>query len=359
MISTFQGQSADNVWLQAAEAFRRSDGVRAQNSRGGPTREILHVSISIADPRQRWVVSRKPPLNLPFALAEVVWIMTGRRDLSFLDYWNGRYRDFVGPGPELHGAYGYRIRRHLGVDQLKRAYRALEGDPDTRQIVIQIWDSPSDLPAPDGTPANRDVPCNVAAMPKLRDGKLEWLQVIRSNDMMLGVPHNFVQFTSLQEILAGWLNVECGSYNQISDSLHVYERNQADVLASDPLPDVALNTDSLALPKDESDQVFKELEGRIEMLIDPNLTPGALRELASWESAPEAYRNILTVLAAETLRRLGDTNSAVEAMSSCTNPIYQQLWARWLARTSGRKHGAGSPSDVGVGLWSHCGEIVP
>ena len=79
MISAFQGQSADNVWQQAAEGFRRSDGARSQNSRGGSTREILHVAISIADPRQRWVVSREPPLNIAFALAEVVWIMTGRR----------------------------------------------------------------------------------------------------------------------------------------------------------------------------------------------------------------------------------------------------------------------------------------
>ncbi len=106
MISAFQGQSADDVWQQAADAFRRSEGVGSQSSRGGPTREILHVAISIADPRQRWVVSREPPLNLAFALAEVVWIMTGRRDLAFLEYWNSRYHDFVGPGPELHGAYG-------------------------------------------------------------------------------------------------------------------------------------------------------------------------------------------------------------------------------------------------------------
>ena len=109
MISPIQGHSADKVWLEAVGAFRRSNWVRAQASRGGSTKEILHVAISIADPRQRWVVSREPPLNLAFALAEIVWIMTGRRDLAFLDYWNRKYRDFVGPGPELHGAYGYRI----------------------------------------------------------------------------------------------------------------------------------------------------------------------------------------------------------------------------------------------------------
>ena len=176
--------------------------------------------------------------------------------------------------------------------------------------------------------------------------------MIRSNDVFRGLPYNLVQFTSLQEILAGWLNVECGTYNQVSDSLHVYEQDTASVLAAEPLPHAAFNTDSLALPKDESDQVFKELEGRIEKLIDPDLSIGALRGLASWESAPEAYRNIMTVLAAETFRRRGDINSAVEGMSSCTNPAYQQLWTQWLARTSGRKHVAGSSSGVGVGLGS-------
>ena len=335
MIWTFRGQSADNVWLQAVEAFRRSDGVRSQDSRGGPTREVLHVGISIADPRQRWVVSREPPLNLAFALAEVVWIMTGRRDLAFLDYWNRRYRDFVGPGPELHGAYGYRMRRHLGVDQLERAYRALESDPDTRQVVIQIWDSPSDLPAPDGTPADRDIPCNVAAMPKIRDGKLEWLQVIRSNDMMLGVPHNFVQFTSMQEILAGWLGVECGSYSQVSDSLHVYNSDWNDVTRSAALPSVAPNDDSLALPRQESERVFGELELLVEQLIDPATQPDRLEGMASWEGAPKAYRNVAAVLAAEALRRRGLTDAASRTMSRCTNPAYLQLWSRWCATRLG------------------------
>ena len=209
------------------------------------------------------------------------------------------------------------------------------------------------MPNPDGAPADDDIPCNVTSMPKVRDGRLEWLQVIRSNDVFRGLPYNLVQFTCLQEILAGWLNVECGTYNQVSDSLHVYERNTDDVLGSKPLPDVALNTDSLKLPKDESDQVFKELEGRIEQLIDPDLGPGELKRLASWESAPEAYRNIMTVLVAETFRRRGDTNSAVEAMSSSTNPAYQQLWARWLARTSGRKLAPETSSGVGVGLRNH------
>ena len=331
MISAFQGESADNVWQQAAEAFRRSDGVRSQNSRGGPTKEILHVAASIADPRQRWVVSREPPLNLAFALAEVVWIMTGRRDLAFLEYWTSTYRDFVGPGPELRGAYGYRLRHHLGIDQLERAHQVLEHDPDTRQVVLQIWDSRIDLPSSDGTPADRDVPCNVVAMPKLRDGKLEWLQVIRSNDMFLGVPHNFVQFTCIQEVLAGWLGVECGSYNQISDSLHVYDHNWKSVLDSTALPNVSPSSDYLGQPRQESGRLFRELERRVEQMIDPDAEAGVLQGLASWDEAPQAYRNIAAVLTAEALRRRGLTESSAHIMSRCANPVYQQLWSRWYS----------------------------
>ena len=353
MITLFHGTSADDVWQQAAKAFQQTDGISVQDSRSGPTREILHAAISIANPRQRWAVSRRPALNPALALAEVVWIMTGRSDLEFLEFWSNEYRKFVGDGPELHGAYGYRIRCHLSIDQLDRAFRALSNNPDTRQVVLQIWDSEVDMPNSDGTPADYDIPCNVMSMPKVRDGRLEWLQVIRSNDVFRGLPYNLVQFTCLQEILAGWLNVECGTYNQVSDSLHVYEQDTDDVLGSKSLLDVSLNTDSLKLPKDESDQVFKELEGRIEQLIDPDLGPGELKRLASWESAPEAYRNIMTVLAAETFRRRGEKDSAVEAMSSCTNPAYQQLWTRWLARTSGRKLAPETYSDIGVGLRNH------
>ncbi len=138
MMSAFHGQSADMVWQEAAEAFRRSIGVRNQDSRGGSTKEILHAAMSISDPRQRWVVSRESPINIAFALAEVVWFMAGRRDLAFLEYWNKEYRKFVGPGPELHGAYGYRLRHQFGIDQLDRAYLALKHKADTRQVVLQI-----------------------------------------------------------------------------------------------------------------------------------------------------------------------------------------------------------------------------
>ena len=333
MISVFNGSSADNVWMQLAKEFQRPGVARIQSSQNGKTKEILHVAISISDPKQRWVMSRQPALNPAFALAEVVWIMNGRRDLAFLKFWNKRYRDFVGPGPELHGAYGYRLRHHLGLDQLKRAYQVLDHDSDTRQVVLQMWDSRIDMPKPDGTPVNKDVPCNVISMLKVRDAKLEWSQIIRSNDLFLGLPHNLVQFTSIQEIIAGWLNIECGTYNQISDSMHIYEDDKGNIRKSLRSSQAILNTDSLALPRKESELVWKELEFRAERMRTKELKENGLTALSRWNTAPQAYQNILAVLTAEAARRHKWIDMADEIMATvCTNPAFKYLWTEWRRR---------------------------
>ena len=167
MISTYSGPTADSVWRQMADDFRKSRGAHIQESRGGTTNEILHAAISIEDPRQRWVTSRKPPLNIAFALAEVVWIMTGRNDLEFLRYWNNQLVNYVGSAPDLHGSYGHRLRVHQGTDQMKRVYETLCHNPDTRQAVLQIWDSKLDLPQEDGMPSSPHIPCNVVAIQRL------------------------------------------------------------------------------------------------------------------------------------------------------------------------------------------------
>ena len=333
MFRSFEGQTADHVWQQVVEAFRAGDDVLVQPGRGGATKEILRAAITVNDPRQRWVTSRQPPLNIAFALADVVWIMTGRNDLAFLEAWNSKLAKFVGKSPQLHGAYGHRLRHRLGLDQLTRAYQALSDNPNSRQVVLQIWDSSVDLPNPDGSPIDPDIPCNVLSfLLKVRGGKFEWLQILRSNDLFLGVPHNFVQFTCLQEVMAGWLGVECGAYHQVSDSLHLYEHDEESVFGSVPLPELPTNTDSLAMPKEASEAAFEELGRRIEDMIAPDLERNHLERIAVWDESPEAFKNMLAVLAGEAARRHGWADSADSLMAACTNPLYSELWRRWLDR---------------------------
>ncbi len=331
MMHLFEGTTADEVWLMAASKFQDSEAAREQSSRAGDTKELLGAVFAIKKPRQRWVLSRQPAINPAFAIAEVVWIVSGRRDAAFLNHWNPKLPQFAGEGKNYHGAYGFRLRRHFGLDQLERAYKALRNNPDSRQVVLQIWDSSVDFPLADGTPSSPDIPCNVCSFAKIRDGKLEWTQILRSNDLFLGVPHNFVQFTSLQEVLAAWLGIDVGHYRHVSDCLHIYVRDQEHISDSNPIA-AEENTDALSFSKSDSDALFVEMSKRMDRMIGSLLTQGKLRSLARAGHFPKPLQNWLWVVAADCARRKKWINLSYELMSECSNPVLKQLWDGWLAR---------------------------
>ena len=336
MIHVFSGDTADEAWTQAAAAIETVSEADRQPSRIGETIELLHSVISIQDPRQRWITSRRPAINPAFAIAEVVWILAGRNDAAFLNHWNPALPRYAGDGTIYHGAYGYRLRQNLGMDQLERAFSTLHANPASRQIVLQIWDSVLDLPEMDGQPRDPDIPCNICSMLKVRNGRLDWMQVLRSNDLYLGVPHNIVQFTSLQEVVAGWLGIEVGAYHQLSDSLHIYERDQK-TLKGRISPSPRRNPESLMLPKIESDRVWRTLEMQMSRLVaDSNLSQFAWRQLTSDFEAPEAFVNLWRVVTADDARRRGWIEEACLAIEKCTNPVLQLAWAGWLERKKGQ-----------------------
>lgn len=298
-------------------------------------KELLHACFELKNPAKRWVTSRVPTLNIAFALAEVVWLVRGRNDAAFLNYFNRELPKFAGSGPTYHGAYGYRLRRSLGIDQLEKAYLALKGQPNSRQIVLQIWDGRKDLPHENGSPVSPDIPCNLVSMIKVREGRLEWSQVMRSNDLFLGWVHNVVQFTCLQEIMAGWLGLPTGSYHHFSDSLHVYERDihHLQDINSDPFPDY---DERLDLGKSQSDEAFCSLERLVDKVISSEYSSSSL--LLEWKGIelPIAYANIACVIICEGLRRRGNKNKIFTVLDQCTNPTYTLLYTRWLNRVQSK-----------------------
>ena len=289
----------------------------------------------LSNPRQRWVLSRTPPINPAFALAECIWILTGRNDLAFLQYFNSKYQDYVGCTDQVYGAYGFRLRHASGLDQLERAFDSLRRNPNSRQVVLQIWNAQSDMPVHNGDPASTDIPCNLLSMLKVRDGALEWTQVLRSNDVFKGLPYNFIQFTTLQEVMAGWLELNIGKYCQITDSLHCYDNDLTNVVAA-TRQEVPFNTDSLAFSKAESDELFRELASRVDKLRLPSLTTSEFEGAMSWSSAPQPVRNILLVLGAESARRRR-WKIENEIMQDCTNQLYRRAFSLWLKSRPGRK----------------------
>jgi len=349
MFRVFEGQTADDVWRKAASAFCGGEGAE-QSSRAGDTRELLHSAMSISDPTQRWVTSRFPPINPAFAIAEIIWIITGRNDSAFLNYFNRQLPQFAGHGENYHGAYGYRLRHHLGIDQIERAFQALKYKSESRQVVLQIWDGRIDLPSDTGEEADPDVPCNVVSILKVRRGRLEWMQILRSNDLYRGLPYNLVQFTTLQEVLAGWLDVRLGEYNQISNSLHVYS-SDIEYINNSALAhrgEQVRNTDCLAFPKEESENWFRDLAEQVQLIRNEDVSIETLKLNVRQFNAPEAFRNMLCVLSAEGSRRRGSVDIAQEIMVGCTNPVYKVLFGRWVDRVNRNPKSISRQNDMAV-----------
>lgn len=207
------------------------------DSRDGKVKEILDFKTQITNPYRRLVGCKERNENPFFLLAEAMWIFTGRKDVRFLTLFNANMKNFSDDGKVFHAPYGFRLR-HWGVrsedkfceenlhaaqgyDQVSDAVKIFDNNPNTRQVVLSIWNPDLDL----GT-KTKDIPCNDILMLKIRNGKLISTIQNRSNDLHWGLPTNVFQFSFITEMIAACLGVELGTQTHNSQSLHVYEWNE-------------------------------------------------------------------------------------------------------------------------------------
>ncbi len=163
---------------------------------------------------------RKIPVRL--FCAEVVWMIMGEKHLGFLQKFTKIWDQFAEEDGTIECAYGYRWREHFGRDQLLDLVQHLRDEPTSRQGVVVMWD-----PASDGliAPKKKNVPCPFCWTANIIGGKLNLHLVIRSNDMMLGNPHDTAGFALLQAMLAQELDVAVGKLTVSISHAHIYENH--------------------------------------------------------------------------------------------------------------------------------------
>ncbi len=207
-------------------------GLRIIAPRGEKTIEYpTPVVTTYLNPTQRVLTIAERDANPFFHLFESLWILHGRQDVDWLAQFNKQMREYSDDGKTFHAAYGHRLRFNLGFDQIEALVDLLRNHPNTRRAVLQIWDGKLDLGAD-----SKDIPCNDLIFFKLRGGVLHMTVSCRSNDMVWGAyGANAVQFSMLQEYIAGRLGCAVGRYVQVSDSFHVYVNEQWDKLRKLPV----------------------------------------------------------------------------------------------------------------------------
>ncbi len=330
----FANTTADLVWQEAvAELIDRPDYIH--NGRNGKTKEILPCVLRIENPRKRWILSRHPPYNPAFGLVEFIWLMTGNNESRVLNYWNPALPKFAGDGATYHGAYGFRLRQKLGLDQIKRAYEVLSSAPETRQTVLQIWKPDIDMPAADGKPVSPDVPCNITSLLKVRDGRLHWSQIMRSNDIMRGLPYNFIQFTMLQEFMASWLGYNLGEYVHFSDSLHIYEQDAEKFCSIPKYGSDAKDTQELVLSYEETQELFLSIYKELAAVAEGDIKVSVLREIFDRESRKnrsrcEPIKDMMVVIGSDAARRYGFGTLGLDLAQSCADTSLRTASLAWL-----------------------------
>lgn len=218
--------------------------------RGQPVREDLGASFRLLNPRDR--LAFLPGAAPGYAVAETLWYLSGDDSTEWISYYAPFWRGISDDGQTANSAYGARIfRRWHGRVHGDEEWVAQEGgknctqsqweyvkeelrrDPDSRRAVVQIRS------AADSWLAHKDVPCTLALQFFLRDRRLHLVVNMRSNDLVLGLPHDVFAFTCFQELMALELGVELGHYTHVANSLHVYDRDAARVKAvlAMPAPD--------------------------------------------------------------------------------------------------------------------------
>jgi thymidylate synthase len=209
--------------IQYAEILKKilENGIEEKNIRTG------HICKSLPGMTMKFDLEKGFPLltlrriPLKVFIAEQVWFLMGNKNLRFLQNFTKIWDDFAEENNCVDSAYGYRWRKHFGRDQIDGLIKLLNNDPTSRHGVILMWD-PGDDGLFSGT-KKKNVPCPYTFTVQIIGGKCHLHLMIRSNDMMLGNPHDVAGFAFLNHLLAEKLNIRPGFLTVSISNAHIYD----------------------------------------------------------------------------------------------------------------------------------------
>ena len=195
-------------------------GDREESRNGGVIVAPWPVMTVLHNPTNRVLFNPARDANPFFHLFESLWMIAGRNDVDFVAQFVPRMESYSDDGETLSGAYGYRWRKHWGIDQIMEVAMQLVTDPASRRCVLSMWD------VRDLYVDSLDKPCNTHIYFRIVKGRLDMTVCNRSNDIIWGLyGANTVHLSVLQEFIAALVGVEVGVYRHLSNNFHMYPAN--------------------------------------------------------------------------------------------------------------------------------------
>jgi thymidylate synthase len=189
-------------------------------------REAQVIVYRITSPRARIIDLPERRPNVAFLLAECLWQLACRSDVTMLQHYAPTIGRFSADGVEFTGsAYGARlfsVRPALGASQWDHVLSCLREDCASRRAILTLVD-PDEI----RLNRNRDVTCTTGLQFLIRGDALHMVASMRSNDVMRGMQSDVFFFTLLHEIAAIQLGLPLGSYTHVTTLAQIYEPDVA------------------------------------------------------------------------------------------------------------------------------------
>ena len=164
------------------------------------------------------------------ALREFEWFLSGSSDIEDLhpsvrkwwEPWTENNYDWNNYSKQLRDSTGGDEINVLGCDQVEYLKDQIKDDPYSRRSVITTWNT-AEMIHEDTKITNCHgtvIQCFVEP-----DNSLHMTMYQRSADMVLGVPHNLIQYWAFLQYLAHHGKREVGSFTWIGGDCHIYENH--------------------------------------------------------------------------------------------------------------------------------------
>lgn len=206
--------SMDEIYRQIFEDLENASEVRG-------TKELNNYSFTLLNLDNNVINIRD--ISKSYICGELLWYALGRKDMAFINKFAGLWGRISDDGETSYSAYGDIVFKRHGFNQVDKIIQLLCDDPDSRRAVIN-FNVPNE-----NVIKTKDEICTIALQFLIRDGRLNCYCIMRSNDIWYGLPYDVIFFTELTKYIAKRLHIPYGSYTHTVISLHLYERNYADI----------------------------------------------------------------------------------------------------------------------------------
>jgi thymidylate synthase len=224
-VATIMNNTCDTQYVSLlSTVYREGITLTTRNSKA-----ISHIQVKpLIFDRTPLVTVRKTAWKT--ALKEMQWFMSGDTKCpdDLLPWWKGQ----LSPKGHYYGGYGEQYRsapmsEHNSAkrcDQIAILIDGLRYHPNSLRHVLTAW-NPGDMSKITDKNSNLKTPttCHSTMIQFfVRDGLLHSTHYQRSADLLLGVPHNWLQHWALMLYLAHHAKLKIGSLQWVFGDAHIY-----------------------------------------------------------------------------------------------------------------------------------------